>query len=398
MRFTALLVALLVVGLLRVPAAAEKREETQLREKERALSQAQKQLKEEKAKAASARRREASLLAELEAIDRALAEKKRQLVRLDRRLKEAKGEVTTLQREIQGLEQRQAGRQVALARWLRAFYKLRAGGGVLPLILSGEDPVARAVQLRHLATLAAVDARLVQEYRDIGERLADRRDRVESRKRELSALRGQASQEQAQVDREAARRRKLLAKVQEQRAYHERMVGELSEASRQLRALIRELRAKQRDLARLGSAPGAVRPGAGFGSRRGRLPWPTEGAIVTAFGPQVHPRFGTRTFRSGIDIEAQEGTEIQAVYAGQVIYADWFKGYGHLIILDHGNDYYTLYAHAAEIRVKEREQVRQGQVIGTVGDTGSLAGPRLYFEVRYQGRPENPAKWLRRPS
>ena len=119
-------------------------------------------------------------------------------------------------------------------------------------------------------------------------------------------------------------------------------------------------------------------------------------SIVGGFGEQVHPRFGTRTFKRGVDIEAGDGAGIVAVYAGHVVYTGWFKGYGNLIILDHGHDYYTLYAHAAEIRVKEGDDVRQGQVIGTVGDTGSLAGPRLYFEVRYQGRPQDPAEWLRR--
>jgi murein DD-endopeptidase MepM/ murein hydrolase activator NlpD len=109
----------------------------------------------------------------------------------------------------------------------------------------------------------------------------------------------------------------------------------------------------------------------------------------------VHPRFGTRTFRNGVDIEAPEGTEVAAVFGGHVVYTGWFKGYGNLIILDHGNDFYTLYAHIAEIGVKEGEDVRQGQKIGTVGDTGSLAGARLYFEVRYQGRALDPADWLR---
>jgi murein DD-endopeptidase MepM/ murein hydrolase activator NlpD len=109
----------------------------------------------------------------------------------------------------------------------------------------------------------------------------------------------------------------------------------------------------------------------------------------------VHPRFGTRTFRSGVDIEAAEGTEVAAVASGQVVYTGWFKGYGNLIILDHGNEYYTLYAHVADILVKEDDDVRAGQRIGTVGDTGSLSGPRLYFEVRYQGKPQDPAEWLR---
>jgi septal ring factor EnvC (AmiA/AmiB activator) len=96
-----------------------------------------------------------------------------------------------------------------------------------------------------------------------------------------------------------------------------------------------------------------------------------------------------------VDIEAGEGTEIAAVYAGHAVYTGWFKGYGNLIILDHGHEYYTLYAHVANIHVKEGDDVRQGQRIGTVGDTGSLVGPRLYFEVRYQGKPQDPAEWLR---
>ena len=100
-------------------------------------------------------------------------------------------------------------------------------------------------------------------------------------------------------------------------------------------------------------------------------------------------------FRSnGIDIGVPEGTSIVAVYAGQVLYTGWFRGYGNLIIVDHGGEYYTLYAHAAEIRVKEGDEVKQGQPIATVGDTGSLQGPLLYFEVRHAGRPQDPAQWL----
>jgi murein DD-endopeptidase MepM/ murein hydrolase activator NlpD len=120
--------------------------------------------------------------------------------------------------------------------------------------------------------------------------------------------------------------------------------------------------------------------------------------VVTAFGAQVHPRFGTRTFRNGVDIAAAEGRAVSAVHPGQVIYTGWFKGYGNLVIVDHGAEYYTLYAHLADIAVDEGDDVRQGQRIGTVGDTGSLDGPRLYFEVRHQGKPLDPEQWLRERS
>jgi septal ring factor EnvC (AmiA/AmiB activator) len=363
---------------------------------QRKLRQTEEKLKDERRKAAEARTRETSILAELEAVEQSLADKQRDITKLDTRIKKTQAEVTGLRGEVQSLERQRADQEQALARRLRAMYKVQAQGGALPLLLSGDDPIARAVAVRHLTHLAALDARLIQEYRGTTDRLEDRRRREETRQRELADLRSDAQREQAEADRDAARRRTLLAKVRDERAYHERMVGELTEATRRLEAFINDLQAKQRRLARVPPPKGGVAPpGVGFGTLRGRLPWPTEGRIIAAFGAQVHPRFGTRTFRNGVDIEADGGREVAAVFGGHVIYTGWFKGYGNLIILDHDHEYYTLYAHMAEVGVKEGDDVRQGQKIGTVGDTGSLEGPRLYFEVRHQGKPQDPEQWLR---
>ncbi len=383
------------------PALAQKRDSVELGEKQRDLQQTQKRLKEERVKAAEARKREAGLLAELEAIDKRLTEKRKQVAALDTRIQKAQADIGELQGDIARLQSQRAGQEDALGRRLRALYKLQAQGGVLPVLLSGDDPVAQAVQLRHLTTLATVDARLIKEYRVTSEGLADRKARFESRRQELSALRTEAEEERAEADREAAKRRTLLARVRDERAYHDRMVGELSEATRRLEAFIKDLQDKQRRLAKVPPpsrprpAPGDIAPSTGFGALRGRLVWPADGRVVAEYGPQVNPRFGTKTFRNGIDIEAAEGTTIMVVYPGHVLYTGWFRGYGNLIIVDHGNEYYTLYAHAADIRVAEGDAVKQGQAIGTVGDTGSLQGPRLYFEVRHEGKPQDPAQWLR---
>ena len=366
---------------------------------QRKLRETEQQLKEERRKAAEARDKESSLLAELDQVEQRLADKQRDIARLDGRIKRAQADVLGLRGEVRGLEQQRGGQEQALARRLRAMYKVHAQGGALPLLFAGDDPVARAVAVRHLTSLAALDARLIQEYRGTSDRLDDRRRREEARERELADLKSDAQREQAEVDRDAAKRRILLAKVRDERVYHERMVGELSEATRRLEAFIRDLQARQRRLAKVPPPkPGLEPPGVGFGTLRGRLPWPTEGRIIAAFGAQVHPRFGTRTFRNGVDIEAGEGREVAAVFGGHVIYTGWFKGYGNLIILDHDNEYYTLYAHIADILVKEGDDVKQGQKIGTVGDTGSLEGPRLYFEVRFQGKPQDPEQWLRQRS
>ena len=144
-----------------------------------------------------------------------------------------------------------------IATWLWPF----------PVILSGDDPVTRAAAVRHLASLAALDARLIQEYRGTSERLADRKSREEAQQRELASLHEEAKREQAEVDRDAAKRRTLLAKVRDERAYHERVVGELTEAAQRLEAFIRELQAKQRKLAKVPPPKSGIEPPTvGFGN------------------------------------------------------------------------------------------------------------------------------------
>jgi murein hydrolase activator len=391
--------AVVLIAALAAPAAgqpAPRKSDDPIQAEQRKLQQAERQLREEQQKAAQARARETSVLAEIEQIERRLADKQGQVGRLDERITKATADATGLRGEIQQLEAQRSGQQQALARRLRAMYKVHVQGGALPMLLSGEDPMIRGAAMRHLTSLAALDARLIQEYRGTSDRLEDRKRREETRQRELASLRSDAQREQAEIDRDAAKRRILLAKVRDERTYHERMVGELTEATRRLEAFIRDLQARQRRLAKVPPSRSAPEtPGTGFAGLRGRLPWPADGRVVAAFGARVHPRFGTRTFRNGVDIESVEGKDVAAVYAGHVIYTGWFKGYGNLIILDHDNEYYTLYAHIADIQVKEGDDVQQGQRIGTVGETGSLEGPRLYFEVRHQGKPQNPEQWLR---
>jgi septal ring factor EnvC (AmiA/AmiB activator) len=130
---------------------------------------------------------------------------------------------------------------------------------------------------------------------------------------------------------------------------------------------------------------------------KGALPWPSEGRVRSAFGRHKHPKFDTYTVQNGIEIEAPADSPVAAVHEGTVVFAERFKGYGLMVVVDHGGKHHSLYAHLAEARVQSGQKVAAGEILGTVGVTG-LEGPGLYFEMRFQGRPEDPLEWLRPPS
>ena len=136
--------------------------------------------------------------------------------------------------------------------------------------------------------------------------------------------------------------------------------------------------------------------GDSFFDYQGRLMIPVEGEIISEFGSSTSGDYKAFTFQKGIDIKVNRGEPVKSVFKGEVMFAQWLKGYGNLLIINHGDNYYTLYAHVEEIFKKEGEAVETGDVIATAGDTGSIKGLCLHFEVRHHGKPVDPMKWLRK--
>ena len=133
-----------------------------------------------------------------------------------------------------------------------------------------------------------------------------------------------------------------------------------------------------------------------FLSYQGRLLIPVKGKIISKYGPLRTGDYKSFTFQKGIDIKVERGEPVKSVFKGEVMFAQWLKGYGNLLIINHGDSYYTLYAHVEEIFKQKGETVETGEVIATAGDTGSIKGLCLHFEVRHHGKPVNPLKWLRK--
>ena len=128
---------------------------------------------------------------------------------------------------------------------------------------------------------------------------------------------------------------------------------------------------------------------------QGALGWPVDGKVLETFGRQVDPKFSTITFNNGLKIAASAGTEVHAIFPGTVLFSQWFKGYGNLIILDHGNRVFSLYGNLKSPTVAVGGRVQAGQAIAGVGESEDAQLGYLYFEIRQDNKPEDPQKWLR---
>jgi septal ring factor EnvC (AmiA/AmiB activator) len=282
--------------------------------------------------------------------------------------------------------------------------------GYVGMLLSANDVSGAGRRLKYMAALAGQDQRLMQGYGRSLSELSRQRAEMERHKAEVAEASQAAGATRVKIEQEQRQRKVLLASVREEKAAHLAAIKELDKAAKDLQALIARLQSeeeRQRRAAREAARREAARTESGredltppgrddgrFQRLKGKLPWPASGTLAATFGRQEHPRFRTVTFNRGIEIAAPSGRQVTAVAEGTVIYADWFKGYGRLIVLDHGSGYFTLYAHTDGHKVKLGETVSRGQVIATVGDDGSAEGSQLYFELRHRGKPQDPLAWL----
>lgn len=191
------------------------------------------------------------------------------------------------------------------------------------------------------------------------------------------------------ISADQSKRTKLLASIRNQKSLELASIASLKESARELDHKLTSL-PRQQDSA---SQPQKTseKPITSF---KGLLKMPVKGKIMFLFGPYKNAKFNVTNFRSGIGIRAQKGEPVRAVYSGKIVYANWFKGYGNLIIIDHGTNYHTVYAHVEEIFKTTGDNVETGEVIATVGDTGSMSGTKLHFEIRHHGKPLDPLNWI----
>jgi septal ring factor EnvC (AmiA/AmiB activator) len=358
--------------------------------KERAeLERLRSEIEQQKKRRKEMTQRERSVLDQLQDMDHRLALKRKELSVLNLQLKKRDAEIRELGRQADGLQDRLSEKTSQIKKRVRRLYQERPPGSYLQVVFS-EDPTTSLRKLHYLFHLSKQEQILLSSIKETLARLSKTESRLKLARAEL--LRDQSSVAQAvqTVQSEKHQKSGLLKRVRLEKEFYTETIRELEESAGRLQALIKRLEEQRRQARK----PPAI-PKGPFAQFKGKLDWPTHGVLVAKFGRQKHPQFGTTILKRGIEIKADKTKEIRAVHHGTVAFADWFKGYGLLLILDHGDDYYTLYAHASKLLVSVGEKVKTGQVVGEVGDTGLTEEDSLYFELRHGTEPLDPLQWLK---
>lgn len=283
---------------------------------------------------------------------------------------------------VQALEVEVDRRRVHLATRLEGLYR-QGPLGHLRLLLSVDEPGRLLDAVRLVRTTALRDARALAAFRSAREERRAAERKLEERQRALRAGESETATIRRVLARTLVERRRLLRRIDRDAEVRKGALEELLAAEKALSDIVGGMR-----------STGLVGPRLDLGKFRGLLDWPVSGRLSVPFGDQQHPRFRTTVPHPGVDFEALQGADIRAVFEGEVVFAEWFRGYGLTLILDHGGGYMSVYAHASVILSEKGSRVRRGQVVAKVGDTGSLKGPYLYFQIRKDGQPEDPMTWL----
>jgi murein hydrolase activator len=321
--------------------------------------------------------------------------------------------------QIQTLDKSTANEQRQLERLLNRQF-IQGESDALTLLLGGKDPNQAAQDRYFLSRLAHAKAELARELREVSEKKRGLRDETAQRETELRAVEARHKTEHAQLLKEQQRRSALLASLAGKISQQRKDIGTLKRDEQRITKLLDGLaRLGARSKAKPAKSTQSPKVSAGktaigepkdskadpkisshdpknatgaFASLRARLPLPVQGRITGTFGSKRGDEAGG-VWR-GLFIRAAEGTSVRSVASGEVVYADWLRGFGNLLIVDHGDDFLAIYAFNEALLKHVGDSVRAGDTVAHVGNSGGSADSGLYFELRHQGKAFDPKTWL----
>ena len=336
------------------------------------------------------RRRENDMVNALETAAQALHHHRRQAQAVKATLEELGDKIASTRMAEEDLLRRIRANEAYLSKRLVALYTIRRLGAadVWATSASMLEAVKRKAALERIVSHDEEVQRSLLAY---SAELQELRSRLTGHQEEQRSRAADYDRQLAAVNREQSNREKLLARIRTDKQAQLEAVGSLREATQMLERKIKSL--THPPDARTGRPAAAVKP---ITASKGLLIFPVKGKIMSLYGSYHHPRLNVPAFRNGIDIAAERGEPVKAVHAGTILYSSWFKGYGNVVIIDHGDHFYSVYAHLEDVFKSVDNRVEAGDVIATTGDSGAMGVAGLYFELRHHDRSLDPLEWLKR--
>ncbi len=361
-----------------------------IKEENERLKKIDEQIKSVKNEINNLEKKENGYLETLHKIEKLLLETEKELQTIERDLEHAHKEIKQGEDEFIVEKEKLKEKTRVLENKLREIYKHNRAN-YLVLLLSSENFSDFITRYRYLKNILSQDAKIISDIRQQMKRIENKKISLENREEILSLLKKAVEKEKENVEFSIKAKRSIIKKINSQKTAYLKSLEELEQSSLEIKNIIGRIyqKQKQRETPQKRESPGiTLKP------KKGIFALPVQGKLISKYGRQKNSDFNTYTFNSGIDVSAPLGEVVRAAGSGEVIYTGSIKGYGQIIIIDHGGRTTTLYAHLSKILIDIRDKIKKGQIIGQVGDSGAVASPRLHFEVRVEGKPTDPMNWL----
>ena len=328
-------------------------------------------------------KKESAVLKNLQKIGSQLKLKKRELEIYKWNFKNNQKKISSLEPRLKKAEQKIKSHKKILGLRLRSIYK---EGPMFPLrvAFSSNNVTDLMQRLKYMDLIAQQDSQMLQEYLTKLEKIKQDKSSLYKVRAKLVSLKKNTVSKKREIEKTKKEKSVYLKKIKRKKNLSVKVKKELLAASNNLNSLIDKL------LMKLVSGEGLD-----ISDKKGRLKLPLKGRILNKFGRKRVKEYESYIVYNGINVRARRGTPVQAVFDGKVLYTGELEGYGNLVIVGHGKEYHSLYGHLDSIKVAANKVVKTGEVIALSGDSGSLEGETLYFELRKNGKPIEPVRWFR---
>jgi len=348
------------------------------------LSEIQEKLKTKLQDLTDVKKEEKSIASKIDNINSNINNKEKELSQYNKRIHQTQLKIKSILKEIKVINDKLESAQVYLEEHIAALYKRQYNNDAM-LLVSANDYNELIRKSRYISLAAYHNSKILNEYKDELNKVDLQKEKLEILQAKLKANKNNARRRKGEFQADLAKKDELLAEVKVRRSAHEKRIKDLEISSRKIMDMVNNLKTKKMPESILGK---------GFRSFKGQLPWPVKGELITSFGKYTDPDVDLPGFRNGIEIKAESEEPAQAIAGGRVVYADRFKGFGNMLIIDHGSGYHSLYGNLSDMSLEKGNLLVKGMNVGKIRKSENTKVHALYFEIRYKGKPINPMDWL----